>query len=161
MRTRTASRSILAWMVAGSTLVACADATASQRPGAHDGAPAFAADADRTVVVEATAPFAFSPDELAIEVGETITFEVVNVDVVDHDFVLGDEATQQAHADDMRGMVGMDDDETHEQPNAVSVPAGATSTITWTFSDPGPVLYGCHEPGHYEAGMLGTITVRA
>lgn len=110
--------------------------------------------------MEATAPFAFSPDELAVEVGETITFEVVNADVVDHDFVLGDEGTQQAHADDMRGMVGMDDDD-HEQPNAVSVPAGAISTITWTFSDPGPVMYGCHEPGHYEAGMLGTITVRA
>ncbi len=161
MRTRTASRSILAWMLAGSTLVACAAATAPQRPGAEDGAPAFAADADRTSVVEATTPFTFAPGELAVEVDETITFEVVNVDVVDHDFLLGDEATQQAHADEMAGMVGIDDDEIHEQPNAVSVPAGATSTITWTFSDPGLVLYGCHEPGHYEAGMLGTITVRS
>lgn len=161
MRTTTASRVVLAWILAGS-LLACANGTApgTQEPDATNGTPGLTADADRTIAVEATAPFGFSPDNLTVEVGETITFEVTNVDAVDHDFVLGDEATQQEHADDMRAMADTDD-MAHDQSNAVGIPAGVTSTITWTFSDPGTVLYGCHEPGHYEAGMVGTITVRA
>jgi uncharacterized cupredoxin-like copper-binding protein len=34
-----------------------------------------------------------------------------------------------------------------------------TGTLTYTFSGPGPFAFACHAPGHYEAGMTGTITV--
>ncbi len=36
---------------------------------------------------------------------------------------------------------------------------GDDKDITWTFTKAGTTLYGCHEPGHYVAGMKGTITV--
>lgn len=47
----------------------------------------------------------------------------------------------------------------HGHDNALSVPAGQTDTLTMTFDKAGVLQIGCHEPGHFEAGMLGTLTV--
>jgi len=41
----------------------------------------------------------------------------------------------------------------------VNVPAGQSATLVYTFNNPGTLIYGCHVPGHYLAGMRGTITV--
>ena len=49
----------------------------------------------------------------------------------------------------------------HDQPNVVTVGAGETKELTWTFTQPGTVLIGCHQLGHYDAGMKGQITVQA
>ncbi|HSJ43832.1 MAG TPA: hypothetical protein VK923_04015, partial [Euzebyales bacterium] len=35
----------------------------------------------------------------------------------------------------------------------------AEDTEARTFVEPGDVLYGCHQPGHYDAGMVGVIEV--
>jgi uncharacterized cupredoxin-like copper-binding protein len=35
----------------------------------------------------------------------------------------------------------------------------ATRSLTYTFNGPGPFAFACHVPGHYEAGMAGTIAV--
>lgn len=43
--------------------------------------------------------------------------------------------------------------------NAVSVGPGETKQVTWRFTDPGEVMFGCHELGHYDGGMVGTISV--
>lgn len=37
--------------------------------------------------------------------------------------------------------------------------SGQTKEATVTFEDPGEILYGCHIEGHYDAGMVGTVTV--
>jgi uncharacterized cupredoxin-like copper-binding protein len=42
---------------------------------------------------------------------------------------------------------------------ALEIGPGETKEITWQFSTTGGVLYGCHEPGHYEGGMVGKIEV--
>ena len=42
---------------------------------------------------------------------------------------------------------------------ALTVPPGQTRRLTWTFDEPGTVLYGCHVLGHWAAGMKGTIVV--
>ncbi len=47
------------------------------------------------------------------------------------------------------------------EPNAVEVPAGGSARLVYTFDQPGTLDYGCHVPGHYAAGMRGTITVNA
>lgn len=41
--------------------------------------------------------------------------------------------------------------------NSISIPPGETADLTWKFTDPGSLQFGCHEPGHYEGGMVGTI----
>ena len=63
-------------------------------------------------------------------------------------------AEQLAHEREMAGGTPM-----HAEPNAVNVPAGTTVRRAYTFDQPGPLEYGCHVPGHYPAGMRGTITV--
>jgi len=45
-------------------------------------------------------------------------------------------------------------------PYAVDVPAHATVTLVYTFDHEGTLIIGCHVPGHYAAGMRGTITVQ-
>lgn len=88
-----------------------------------------------------------------MSLGDTVTFVVRNDGNTAHEFVLGDEAYQEQHADEMHG----DDMATSE--GAVEVAPGETKRLTWRFTQEGEVLYGCHEPGHYEGGMVGNIRV--
>lgn len=121
------------------------------------GEPADPAVADRTVQVRGTDQMTFEPATVEVRADETITFEVTNVGQIPHDFTLGDEQAQQEHA---REMEEMDDAEmAHMDPNTVTIPPGATESVTWRFHDAGEVLYGCHQPGHYDAGMVGSVDV--
>ena len=47
----------------------------------------------------------------------------------------------------------------HGHDNALSLKAGETGSLSMTFADAGSLLIGCHEPGHYDAGMKATLTV--
>ncbi|HEX2882977.1 MAG TPA: hypothetical protein VHQ42_00225 [Candidatus Limnocylindria bacterium] len=100
-------------------------------------------------------------DDMAIQlsesdfrVGETIRFEVTNEGAIVHEFYLGDEEEQAHHAEEMADM-GM----SHDDPNGVAVDPGATETLEYTFGEAGELLAGCHEQGHYEAGMVASMTV--
>jgi uncharacterized cupredoxin-like copper-binding protein len=50
--------------------------------------------------------------------------------------------------------MGMDD-----EANSVTVAKGETKEFTRTFDKAGTLIYGCHQPGHYADGMMGTVTV--
>ncbi|MEX2654345.1 MAG: plastocyanin/azurin family copper-binding protein [Acidimicrobiia bacterium] len=120
------------------------------------GEPADAADADRVVEITASDDFRFDPAEITVTAGETITFRITNTGVIPHDFTLGDEATQQAHAEEMEEMAGM---AMPDEPNAMVIGPGEIRELTWYFSEPGNLLIGCHQVGHYEAGMMAEVTV--
>ena len=47
-----------------------------------------------------------------------------------------------------------------DDADAVTVEPGESGSITTTFDESGTVLIGCHEPGHWEAGMKATVSVR-
>lgn len=120
----------------------------------HFGMPADAADADRTIEIRAV-DLAFEPASITVQVGETITFVVANHGALPHDFLLGTQEMQVAHEEEMAsGMAGM-----HDEPNAFLLALAETGSLTWTFTESGEVLFGCHQTGHYAAGMWGTITV--
>lgn len=119
------------------------------------GEPADTAGADRTIQVTATDQLVFDPDEIEVQVGETVTFEIENTGTVDHEFVLGSPEYQEEHEAEMMESPGM----TMDEPGEAEVPAGETATLTWHFTAAGTTEYGCHEPGHFPAGMVGTITV--
>lgn len=126
------------------------------------GHPAEAAEATRTIEVETSDDLVFHPPEVTVQQGETVTFAVTNPGNLEHDFVIGDEQAQEEHAHEMEAgeeemeMEGM----AHGGANAISIPAGETVELTWTFDgETEGILYGCHEDGHYEAGMVGSITV--
>ena len=120
------------------------------------GSPGDPADSDRIVEIIATDGLAFEPTDVTVAAGETITFRIVNQGDLVHDFTLGDEATQDEHEAEMAegGMI-------HDEPNVANIPGGESVELTWTFPDSGTVLIGCHQPGHYDAGMRGQITIDA
>lgn len=117
------------------------------------GEPGDPAAADRTVEIDMLDTLNFEPDSVDVQVGETITFVLTNTGEIEHDFVIGDEEFQQEHADEAAGM------EHGDLPNGIDASPGETVEFTWTFTEEGELLYGCHEPGHYQGGMVGTINV--
>ncbi len=66
-----------------------------------------------------------------------------------------DAAMQQEHAD---AMAHMPEGMAHALPNSVTLQPGETEKLSWRFGDT-VIEYGCHEPGHYQAGMRGRITI--
>lgn len=129
--------------------------------------PATLAAPDQTILMEATDQMRFTPDEITVDAGDSVAFVVTNTGAAPHELVIGDAEVQQAHEAGMANMSGEDadhvDDHPHGQeaaalPSAISVPPGETMTLVYIFNEPGTLLYGCHEPGHYPAGMKGTIT---
>jgi uncharacterized cupredoxin-like copper-binding protein len=114
--------------------------------------------ADRSIAIETTDALRFDPSAITVRQGETIAFTITNSGTVEHEFVIGDAAVQAEHEAEMAS--GEMDDMADGEGNAVSIPAGKTATLIYTFDEPGTLLYGCHVAGHYAAGMEGTITVQ-
>jgi uncharacterized cupredoxin-like copper-binding protein len=123
--------------------------------GAGFGQPGDPMSVDRTIDVQLLDSLAFDPANLEVQPGQTIRFRATNAGAVDHEFVLGDEATQKEHESAMESGGSMQMDEA----NLLTLMPGETRSIVWRFTEPGTVLYGCHAPGHYAAGMVGTIMV--
>jgi uncharacterized cupredoxin-like copper-binding protein len=119
------------------------------------GEPADASDATRTIQVDAS-DMAFDPETISVEPDEVVTFEVTNTGEAIHEFFLGDSAMQQEHAEEM---AGMGDDMPHDEPYSLRLDPGQTKELTWRFAGGGQVEFACHEPGHYQAGMHGRISV--
>lgn len=112
-------------------------------------------DSPRAVEVSMTDALRFDPDEITVQAGETIRFVVSNPTPLDHDFVIGDEHEQEHHAAEMAA----DGDMMHDEDNAMTVAAGETQELIYTFDEAGDLLIGCHVQGHYEAGMIAEIHV--
>lgn len=94
----------------------------------------------------------FVPDHFEFATGTTVTFVVENRDPIDHEFLIGDESVQLAHEEGTEAHHGA-------KPGEISVPAGKTRTTTYTFDEPGTLLFGCHLPTHYAYGMRGDIKI--
>jgi uncharacterized cupredoxin-like copper-binding protein len=115
------------------------------------------ANADRTIEVDMV-DIAFEPDTLEIEEGQTVRFVFSNAGEVAHDAFIGDSDAQQDHEDEMRK-----DDDGHdgghgdEPEDAVTVEPGDTGELTYTFDEAGTLEIGCHQEGHYAAGMKTRI----
>jgi uncharacterized cupredoxin-like copper-binding protein len=91
----------------------------------------------------------FDPAFIQIKAGETITFVFHNEGSADHDAFIGDLAAQDEHETES-GDAAMH----HGSDNyATSVKPGKTGTITRTFDEGDDLWIGCHETGHYAAGM--------
>ncbi|NNF64747.1 MAG: hypothetical protein HKN07_10875 [Acidimicrobiia bacterium] len=123
------------------------------------GEPADAAEADRVIEIDASDAFAFEPNEISITAGETVTFRVTNTGAIPHDFTLGDEMLQDEHEAEMAEMAGSM--EMHDEPNVFSLEPAETKEMTWHFPEPTDLLIGCHQTGHYAAGMKGVVTVES
>ena len=164
--------------VAGLALVAVAACGGDDDGDSDDGGALAAggtgttepAGGARTVEV-AMADNAFSPAEVEVAPGETVRFVFTNEGEVTHDAVIGDQAAQAEHEDEMRAaegdaveggdaMEGRDHGaEAEGDEGAITVDPGGSGELTHTFSAGDELLIGCHEPGHYAAGMRIDIGV--
>jgi len=98
--------------------------------------------------------FSYEPASVTVKAGETVKFVFRNQGAIVHDAFLGDEAAQAEHE---REMAAGDD---HEGHDAIKVDPGRTGELTHTFGKAGQALIiGCHEVGHYTAGMKLTVNV--
>jgi uncharacterized cupredoxin-like copper-binding protein len=47
----------------------------------------------------------------------------------------------------------------HDDANSVLVEPGKTAELVWTFAKEGSLEFACNLPGHYQAGMVGKLTI--
>lgn len=111
--------------------------------------------ATRTIQVDMSDAMRFSPASLSVAQGETVRFVVKNSGKVMHEFVLGTLAELKEHAVLMKKFPNME----HDEPYMAHVAPGKTEIIVWQFSKAGDFHYGCLLPGHFEAGMVGSLSV--
>jgi len=124
--------------------------------GSSDGSSTAAGPTDaRTVEIEMR-DIAFSPTSVDVRAGEKVRFVFKNTGALTHDAFIGDQAAQDTHEKDMRG--GHDGMKTN---NAVSVKPAKSAALTYTFDKAGPVLIGCHQPGHFTGGMKAAVNITA
>jgi uncharacterized cupredoxin-like copper-binding protein len=129
---------------------------AASKQDAHTSSSASAETITRTVTVTLSDDMRFTPANWQATSGETVRIELVNAGKVRHEFIIGTEAQLQAHAEEMKKP---NSGHHHHASNAVSLAAGAKGELVWTFTDAGVLHIACFEPGHYDAGMRGTISV--
>ena len=99
----------------------------------------------RAVKIAVDDALSFFPNVITVAEGETVTFAVTNTGKAAHEFMIGPMADAMA---DKEGT-----------PEAADILTGETKSLTFTFDGPGPYAFACHEPGHFENGMLGYIIV--
>lgn len=111
---------------------------------------------ERTVEIDMV-DIAFEPDTLQVERGETVRFTFANRGKVAHDAFIGDEEAQAEHEQEMGDDHGGEHGDGDE--DAVTVDPGEDGELTYTFDESGTFEIGCHQPGHYDAGMKVTVEV--
>ncbi len=114
-----------------------------------------ATDPVRTIEVTMTDDLRYDPAAISVTAGETVRFVVHNEGAAVHEFLIGTEEEQAAFEAEMSDGHG----DGHGDEAGVSVAPGAAGEFTYTFDEPGELLIGCHEPGHYDGGMVAVVTV--
>jgi uncharacterized cupredoxin-like copper-binding protein len=120
------------------------------------GKPGEAKNVTRTLEVTMNDQMRYSPASIQLKRHETIRFIVKNVGEMKHEMVLGTDQDLKAHAVLMQKFPEME----HDDPNAVAVEPGKTGEMIWQFTRAGNFKFACLQPGHYEAGMVGKVTVQ-
>ncbi|WP_278533424.1 cupredoxin domain-containing protein [Delftia acidovorans] len=136
---------------------------------AHDDAPKAAAvkeqkpwgiagdasAARRTITLDMGDNMRFTPERISVKRGETVRLRVANKGQVMHEIVLGTPASLDEHAQMMLKFPTME----HGEPYMAHVSPGKSGDLVWNFNREGSFDFACLIPGHYQAGMRGTITV--
>ena len=110
----------------------------------------------RTIKVDMADNMRFTPANVTVKRGETIKFVVHNGGKVLHEMVLGTKEALQEHAELMKKFPEME----HADANVAHVQPGKAGEIVWQFAKAGEFEFACLQPGHFEAGMVGKVTVK-
>ena len=113
--------------------------------------------AKRTINITMSDNMRFTPDKIAVRQGETVKIVLKNDGKMLHEMVIGTRQELEEHAALMLKFPGME----HDEPYMVHVPVGKTGEIIWIFNRAGDFDFACLIAGHYQAGMVGKISVAA
>ncbi|MDR9468018.1 copper-binding protein [Marinospirillum sp.] len=140
------------------------------------GQPGQPEQVDRSIDIEMHDNY-YGVENLDIQAGETIRFQVTNKGKLVHEFSVGTPDMHEGHQEMMQMMVehgaikggqinqqamqmDMGDGRSmqHDDPNSLLLEAGETGELIWTFNEPVKNLeFACNLPGHYQAGMMGNF----
>ena len=132
--------------------------------GGYDGALEIGEPGDKakitqtiTVTINETADgkMLFNPAQINVRKGQTVRLSIKNKGQMDHEFVMNTEPEIMEHKAAMAKFPDME----HDEPNNIKVLAGKSQDIVWKFSNDGAFTFACLIPGHFEAGMHGSLTV--
>lgn len=94
----------------------------------------------------------FQPGRVTVPAGVPVTFVLANNDPIEHEWIVGDEATHARHRTGTEPY--------HDQvPTEVTLRAYETRTTVVVFDAPGEYTFVCHLPGHEQFGMKGVVRV--
>jgi plastocyanin len=143
-------------MVGVALLTACGgdDDTTGTNGGTGDGGGGGGEPVEVTV---AMTEFAFDPATVTVGAGAEVTVTAENQGSVEHDFVVLDQGREIAAETDLPE----DLEEVRTEWAVVSLHTGAGAAEMGTFTAPAAGDYQiiCMVPGHFSAGMEGTLTV--
>ena len=121
------------------------------------GQPGKAENISRTIMITMFDTMRYSPASISVKQGETIKFIVKNSGKTKHELVLGTEKELKEHYELMKKNPEME----HADENMVTVQPGESGEIIWHFTKAGKIDFACLLPGHYDAGMKGTVRVKS
>ena len=106
--------------------------------------------------------FGFAPAQLTVAVGQPVELTFQNTGAVEHDWSVREidlagnpTATEESGGGHMMG-------DMHDAPKLhVAAGPGTQGKLTFTPSKAGTYEFFCTVAGHKEAGMVGTLTVKA
>ena len=137
----------------------------------HGASPATPTDqilaqvVSRSIAVNMDDQMRFTPSQIDVQAGETIRFVVTNSGRTAHEMVLGSDKAIREHAQAMKlaAAKGSANQEEHHHGTgaAISVAPGKTGELVVSFAQATRLQMACLVPGHYEAGMRGTLEVKA
>lgn len=105
----------------------------------------------------------YQPNTLSVKRGERIDFTFQNDGKIPHDAFIGDTAAQADHEKEMRTSAQSSTSAGAHMGEGdmmgITVQPGMTGRLSYTFDKTGAIEIGCHEAGHYAAGMRVAVTV--
>ena len=148
------------WLLGHPDFAATGHSHGEASPAEHDAGP-LAQVVSRSIAVQMDDQMRFTPSTIEVQAGETIRFVVRNTGRAAHEMVLGSAADIQAHAEAMQqsSSAGYDAPHSHGTSAAITVAAGQTGELVVSFPQAVTLQMACLIPGHYEAGMRGTVNV--
>jgi len=146
--------------IAASLLIAACAGDASATPPISPGSASRPRDVNII-----TKDYSFLPPIVDLVPGETVLLHVINGGLVVHEVVIGDasvqdawEAAEAAAANPPPGPTPVVSVPAAVAGVRIVVQSGQRVDLQWTVPlDPGPILIGCHIPGHWAKGMQAAI----
>jgi uncharacterized cupredoxin-like copper-binding protein len=111
----------------------------------------------RTITFQMTDNMRFNPAQITVRQGETIRFIAKNDGKIMHELVFGTMKHLKEHSGQMKKFPGME----HDEPYMAHVAPGKSEEIIWQFTKAGTFDFACLIAGHFDAGMMGKVTVLA